>query len=152
MSSRESRADPSRQGRSSSHTPIIVGGALGAVVLLGGLALLLGGSSSSSARRSSSRREFSIPSGPISPAEARRLKSIGIAEFNRGNALYRQAGAFGSPGYAEKCGQARPHLNRAIDCFSKAEEVLRNDRQLTSYSEQCGKILAASFKVPVNVH
>lgn len=117
----------------------------GAAVVGLGLVLFVGGSTGRS--RGPSRR--SPESWGISPAEARRLKSEGMKELEKGRALYRQAGRFGSAGYARKMDQARPHLQRALDHFSTAQTVLRHDRQLQSDAEECGKMLSASFKVPV---
>ena len=74
-----------------------------------------------------------------------------MKELQEGKALYMQAGHFGSPDYARKMDQARPHLQKALDHFSDAQRVLRHDRQLQNASEECGKMLSASFKVPVGV-
>jgi len=110
-----------------------------------GLVLLVGGSTGRP--RAPSRRK-PVRVG-ISPEEARRLKSEGMKELAKGRALYRQAGSFGSSNYAGKMGEARPHLQRALDHFSDAQAVLRHDSQLVNASEECGRMLNASFKVPV---
>ncbi len=117
----------------------------GAAVVALGLALFVGGSTDRP-RTPSRRRPARVG---ISPEEARRLKSEGMKELQEGRALYMQAGHFGSPSYARKMGQARPHLQKAIDHFSTAQAVLRHDHQLQSASEECGRMLNASFKVPV---
>ncbi len=117
----------------------------GAAVVGLGLVLLVGGPTGGP--RTPSRRKPARVG--ISPEEARRLKSEGMKELETGRALYMQAGHFASPSYARKMGQARPHLQKAIDHFSDAQAVLRHDSQLVNASEECGRMLNASFKVPV---
>ncbi|MHC4502908.1 MAG: hypothetical protein ACYTFI_06360 [Planctomycetota bacterium] len=117
----------------------------GAAVVALGLALFVGGSSGRSPAPS---RRRPVRRG-ISPEEARRRKSEGMKEFEKGKALYRQAGHFASPGHTRKMAQARPHLQRAIDHFSVAQTVLTNDHQLESASVECGKMLSDSLKVDV---
>jgi hypothetical protein len=122
-----------------------VAGVAGAAVVGLGLILFVGGPT----RRSRGPLHRDSVRGGISSSEARRLKSEGMKELEKGRVLYRQAGRFGSPGYARKMDQARPHLQKALDHFSTAQTVLRHDRQLQSDAEECGKMLSASFKVPV---
>lgn len=151
-SGRSSRSGPresSKRGTQQSTSTGVIVGAVGAVVVLLGLVFLLGGSSGRSRRRPLPRP--AARDGRISPEEARRLKKLAIKELRQGEALYRQAGAFGSPGYAGKIAQARGHLQTALDHFSTAQEVLRHDLQLQDASERCGKLLSACFKVPVHV-
>lgn len=139
------RESSKRASRQSSSTVVVGAAVAGAVVVALGLVLFVGASTGRS-RAPSRRRSARVG---ISPEEARRLKSEGMKEFEKGRALYRQAGRFGSPSYARKMDQARPHLQRALDHFSDAQTVLRHDRQLVNASEECGKLLSASFKVPV---
>ncbi len=122
---------------------MVVAGATGTVIFILGLILLGGGSG---------RRRTSAPAalpGRMTPAEARRLKEQGKAELKRGESLYRQAGAFGSPGFAAKVNQARGHLNSAMESFNRIPSYL-SDPELEALSTQCGRLLSACFKVPID--
>ncbi len=147
-SARGGARESSKRGSRQSSSTVVVGAAVAGAAVVGlGLVLFVGGPTRRP-RPPSRRRPARVG---ISPEEARRLKSEGMKELQEGRALYRQAGRFGSSSYARKMGEARPHLQRALDHFSDAQAVLRHDPQLVNASEECGKMLSASFKVPVGV-
>jgi len=125
---------------------MIVGGALGAVALIIGLMFLMSGE-----RREIRPRPVTSSTGGMSPEEVRRLKNEGKAELIKGEALCRQAGEFGSPGFAAKIGEARGHLNRARDCFSKIPDRLSGP-DVKAMATQCSRLLNICFKAPVNMH
>jgi len=127
-------------------TVMIVGGAIGGVALIIGLMFLMSGE-----RRKAPPRPATSSTGGMSPEEARQIKDEGKAELIKGEALCRQAGQFGSPGYAAKMGEARGHLNRARDCFDKIPERLKGT-DVKAMATQCSKLLAICFKAPVNMH
>jgi hypothetical protein len=127
---------------------LVVGVPVGLAAVLAGLALLFAGTARTT-RGESSPSRARAPKRRLTPAEARRLKREAILEFKHGRAIYQSAGEFGSPGYAEKMSRARGCFQKAIESFSAAQDVLRSDPELDFYSEQCGRLLSASFKVPV---
>ena len=139
-----SRRPSGRRQQGSQQTVMIVGGAIGAVVLIVGCVIVMG---------SGSTPKPPAPAtvdGRMSPEEARRLKREGGAELAKGESLYRQAGAFGSPGFAAKINQARGHLNTAMDTFNRIPDCL-SDQALESLATQCGRLLSACFKVPIDM-
>lgn len=85
----------------------------------------------------------------MTPAEARRLKEKGKAELKRGESLYRQRGAFGGPGFAAKVNQARGHLSKAMESFNRIPDYL-SDPEIEALATQCGRLLSACFKVPID--
>ena len=74
-----------------------------------------------------------------------------MAELSAGEALFRSAGAFGSPGFAAKINEARPHLNKAMELIEQIPEPMR-DGEVEAISTKCGRLLSACFKVPLDVH
>jgi len=129
---------------SNNQTVMIVGGAIGAVALIIGIMYVMSGG-----RREARPRPVATSTGGMSPEEARRLKDEGKAELIKGESLCRQAGAFGSAGYAAKMNEARGHLSRARDCFDKIPERLSGP-DVRSMATECAKLLAISFKAPVH--
>jgi len=122
---------------------MIVGGAIGAIALIGGIFFLISGG-----QERPKPRPVSTPGG-MTREEARRIKGEGKAELVKGDALCRQAGSFNSPGYAAKMNEARVHLNKAMESFNKIPDSL-SDPELRSMSQQCARLLAICFKVPIS--
>ena len=87
----------------------------------------------------------------MTPEEAWRLKKEGKSELAKGESLYKQAGAFGSPGYSAKIAEARGHLYRAMDSFNKIPDYL-SDPELEALSTQCALRISHCFKAPVDTH
>ncbi len=124
---------------------MIVVGVVGAVVLILGCVLFMGSGS-----RKARRPAPATSGGRMTPEEARRLKREGKVELGKGAALFRQAGAFGSPGFTGKINEARGHLAKAMESFNKIPDNLGGP-ELEALSTECGRLLSACFKVPIEM-